>query len=128
MNSFDIGVFVCVKKGINLSTCLCCAGEAGADPGDDPLPGAGGAPKAPGGDAPTPETAAGDLRAEPGEFSGTDALILGANPRPRNTLCFHRDRKKADTARRRSKTPPKSYSTARRSRSASRYCILYCIL
>uniref|UniRef100_A0A7N6FLC4 RRM domain-containing protein n=1 Tax=Anabas testudineus TaxID=64144 RepID=A0A7N6FLC4_ANATE len=33
---------------------------------------------------------------------------------------FYRDRKKDDSGRKRSKTPPKSYSTARRSRSISR--------
>lgn len=36
-------------------------------------------------------------------------------------LClFIRDKKKEDKEKKRSKTPPKSYSTARRSRSASR--------
>ncbi|KAI3374316.1 hypothetical protein L3Q82_006154 [Scortum barcoo] len=70
-------------------------GEAGADHGDGQPPEAGGAPKAHAENAPALETEADDLKVDP-------------------------DRKKDDSGRRRSKTPPKSYSTARRSRSGSR--------
>lgn len=40
--------------------------------------------------------------------------------RDTNIKSIYRDRKKEDSGRRRSKTPPKSYSTARRSHSGSR--------
>lgn len=42
------------------------AGEPGAGPDADPTPEPGGAPKAPARGAPTPETEAADLEAEPG--------------------------------------------------------------
>lgn len=53
------------ESKVKWSTCL-VAGEPGADHGDGRPPEAGGAPKAHAGNAPTPETEAGDLKADPG--------------------------------------------------------------
>lgn len=50
------------------------AGEPGANPGDGRAPEIGGAPKAHAGRAPTLETEAGDLRADPGGLIFKTAL------------------------------------------------------
>lgn len=62
------------ENGVKWSNCL-VVGAPGADQGDGQIPEPGGAPEAHAGNAPTPETEAGALEADPGGLM----LVLTAN-------------------------------------------------
>ncbi len=98
------------------------ADEPGADQGGGQAPEARGAPEVRAGNAPAPKTA-GDLKADPGGLMVQAAVavtVMLLAFLKSFIKCIYRDRKRDDSGRKRSKTPPKSYSTARRSRSLSR--------
>lgn len=98
-----------------------CVGGAGAGLTDGPIPRVGGGPRVRGGGGPIPgiETAAVDPGGRHLDLDHVASVF--DTPTLTGLHLVFRDRRKEEKSKKRSKTPPKSYSSARRSRSIGRW-------